>query len=87
MKELPGDADLHIGLAEIYSNQKRTDKAEEEYRQAIALESNNEKARFGLAKLYLNTGRAEMALAELKKVRGINPQNKEVHRLMGEAYE
>jgi tetratricopeptide (TPR) repeat protein len=50
MKELPGDADLHIGLAEIYSNQKRTDKAEGANRQTIALESGKEKAKTSLAK-------------------------------------
>lgn len=87
VKGLPDDAAVHAGLADTCSNMGLVDRAEEEYKRAIAIDSNIEGARQGLALIYLNRKELDKAAAELKKAIAVDPKDADLHKLLGEVYE
>ena len=86
-RDLPGEADIFMKLADIYASTGQPEKALEEYRRAVTADPNHELAHVGMATIFLTRGEADKALDELKKAEMVNPHNRDVHVMMAGVYE
>lgn len=86
-RQAPGDAEVMVGLADVYRAQGQLDRAEGEYRRALAADPALEQANLGLAHLYLQQNEQDKALDLLKKTAVSNPRSSDVHLLLADIYE
>ncbi|MBM3306909.1 MAG: tetratricopeptide repeat protein [Candidatus Eisenbacteria bacterium] len=82
----PDDVSLRIELGNLYYETGLLDKAVEEYRSAVGLDSLHVGARLNLASVYVDQGSAAQALLELQKARSIDPANPMVYTNLGSTY-
>jgi len=86
-RQAPDDAGVMVGLAEVYQAQGQLDRAQGEYRRALAAEPSSEQAHVGLGQLYLQKNEQDKALDLLKKAAVANPRSSRIHLLMADIYE
>ncbi|MGE3550696.1 MAG: tetratricopeptide repeat protein, partial [Geobacter sp.] len=86
-RQAPGDADVMVGLADVYQAQGQLSRAEDEYRRALVAEPSSEQASLGLAQLYLQKNEQDKALELLQKTAVSNPRSSRVHLLLADIYE
>lgn len=82
----PTDAGLHRDLACAFDLSGQKQKAEGEYRKALAFAPGDAKSLFGLGSLLLARGETDQAMKELKQAQVADPNNKAIHRLLAEGY-
>ena len=80
----PDSPKLHVLLGDIYRQQKAFPHAEQEYRKALALHSEDAGAVFGLSLALLADGQNDEALAIAKTALQKSPNDPELNALMGE---
>ncbi len=88
--DVPGttNADAHTLLGQCLEEQALYAKAEKQYREAIQRQPQNALARLGLARTLRKLKRPADALREAKAAAGLDPQNADTQKLIGElAYE
>lgn len=78
----PDDSEAHSNLGYVLEAQARNDKAEEEYKKAVAIDGNGN-ACFGLAKLYLEQKKLPEALDYAEKAAAKNNRSAAAHNLLG----
>lgn len=86
-KRLTGDASLFVELAEIHVATNQLDKALDEYRRALAVDSASVKAHIGIATILQQRGDHDKALEQLKRGEAAVPQNREIHLMLAGIYE
>jgi tetratricopeptide (TPR) repeat protein len=86
-RDLPRDAGILCGLADTYAASGQDDKAQEEYRRALAIEPGLDTAHRGMAAIFITRNEYDKALESLKKAEAGNPQNRETHLMMAALYE
>lgn len=84
---LTRDASIFLGLAEIYKSTGQPDQAIEQYRKALGVDPNAEKAHIGIAAISLERNDLDSAVLQLKKAEVANPQNRSIHLMLGSIYE
>jgi tetratricopeptide (TPR) repeat protein len=82
----PGDPDAKADLGAAYGAIGEMDKAERQFRAALALNSQAPKAVLGLGALYLKTNRNELAIPLLNKAASLAPEEAKPLYLLGSAY-
>lgn len=80
----PGSPKLHVLLGDIYRQKKAFPDAEQEYRKALALRSEDSGALFGLSLALLADGQNDEALAVAQTSLEKNPDDPELNAVMGE---
>jgi tetratricopeptide (TPR) repeat protein len=85
-KGYPLDPQIQGGLAECFDKVGKPEKAEAHYRKALQLDPGSIPTQLSLARFYTNRNRLAEAIALLKKASGEYPKEKEIHRLLAEAY-
>lgn len=83
----PGDTGVTVGLAEVYQAQGQLERAQDEYRRALAADPSSEQANIGLAQTHLQKNEQDKALELLKKAAVANPRSSRVHLLLADIYE
>jgi Flp pilus assembly protein TadD len=78
----PDDSEAHANLGYVLEAQGQTDKAEEEYKKAVAIDGNGNGC-FGLAKLYLEQKKLPEALEYAQKAAAKNSKSAAAHNLLG----
>lgn len=86
-RELTRDSSIFLGLAEIYRSIGQQDRALEEYRRALSVDPNLEKANIGIAAISLERNDPDRAIEQLKRAEVANPQNRDIHLMLAEIYE
>ena len=86
-RELTRDAAVYNGMADAYAATGQPEKALDEYRRALAADSNSEAAHIGIATIHLARHEQDKALESLKKAEASNPQNREIHLMLAAIYE
>jgi Tfp pilus assembly protein PilF len=86
-RNLPRDASIFLGLAEIFRSTGQQEKALEEYRRALSIDPNLEKANIGIAAISIERNELVKAIEQLKKAEVTNPQNRDIHIMMAGIYE
>ncbi len=79
-------ADVHLTLGQIHTNYGDQDKAQAEYKAAIALQPQNTAAHFGLGRLDYEDKDFEAALAHFKQAVKYDPSYAPTHYNLGLAY-
>lgn len=82
----PQYALTHYFLAEIYNEQKLTEKAINEYKKVIDIDSEAYKSRVRLGELYYIEGNKEKSIKILIEAMKINPKDIEVHEILYSIY-
>ena len=85
--KLPSDAGVLAGQAEVYAAQGQTDRAIDEFRRALLLDSANEQASLSLAAIYLQQNKQDAALDLLKKASTANPRSSRLHLMLAEIFD
>ncbi|MGP0020394.1 MAG: tetratricopeptide repeat protein [Candidatus Sulfotelmatobacter sp.] len=75
----PKDAEPHLAAGLLLEKQQRLSDAENEFKQALALDPSSD-AVTGLANIYMRTGRLAEAEAELRKLVGAHPEPADTHQ-------
>jgi len=86
-QDLPRDASIFLGLAEIYRSTGQQEKALEEYRRALSADPNSDKANIGIAAISLERNDPDKAIEYLKKAEVFNPRDREIHLMLAGIYE
>jgi tetratricopeptide (TPR) repeat protein len=79
-------SDYHFALAQAYSNEGKVDLAIEEYRAAMAYDSNSALLHAKLAAEYLKKGSTSFAIEECKKAIELDPKDVDVRLMLGGIY-
>jgi tetratricopeptide (TPR) repeat protein len=79
-------AHMYEELVTSYARSEFTDKAIQEYKQALAYDPDSPFLNSGMAELYAKTGRISDAIREAQEIIKRNPQNIEARRLLGRIY-
>ena len=79
-------ADYHFTLAQAYANEGKVDRAIEEFRAALAYDSNSALLHERLAGEYLKKGSMSFAIDECKKALEIDSKLIDVHLMLGGIY-
>ncbi len=77
---------IHLNLGLAYTNMKKFDLAEKEYRETLKVDPKNAEAHINLGKLYKKRGENNHALEMYKKAIELNPDLWNVYYNMGEYY-
>lgn len=86
-RELPRDPSIFLGLADIHRATGQQEKALEEYRRALSVDPNSDKANVGIAAISIERNDPDKAIEQLKKAAVANPQNRDVHLMLAGIYE
>jgi len=81
----PGYATGHVVMGEIFHDGGHPDKAEREWREAIALDPGHPRAHLRLGEMYLARGERELALAAIETALLHNPEAAEAQALLDRA--
>ncbi|WP_243369889.1 tetratricopeptide repeat protein [Geotalea sp. SG265] len=87
LAQMPADTGLHADIADVYLNSGLPNSAEEEFNKILVAESGNTRARMGIAAINSSRNDFDKAIDQLKKAQAVDPGNKEIHRLLAEAYD
>jgi tetratricopeptide (TPR) repeat protein len=79
------DAETAINLGNVRLTRGRPEEAVALYRQAVQLDSSNEKAPYNLAVVLAGQGKIDEAIARYRQALALNPAMAEAHRDLGEA--
>lgn len=86
-RQVPTDAGVMAGQADVFAAMGQTDRAYEEYRRALVADPALESATLGMAQLLLKKKEPEKAIEELKKGIAVNPRGSKLHLLLADIYE
>jgi tetratricopeptide (TPR) repeat protein len=86
-KQKAQDFEWHYLRAVVYRNLNRSPEAEDEFRQAIALKTDDYDAQKDLGAVLLANGKAQDAIACLRRATEIEPLAPEAHYLLFRAYQ
>ncbi len=83
---VPTDYRLHDALGAAYAIRGESDQAEEEWKEALRLDSNSLEPLTSLGALYAQEGRFQQAMPLLENALEQNPNNADIHLNLGAAY-
>jgi Flp pilus assembly protein TadD len=79
----PKDTEPHLSAGLLFEQQNKFADAEQEYKQALALDASSLDAATGLANLYMRGRRFPEAETELRKIAAAHPENPAAHMQLG----
>ncbi len=82
----PNNADLHLNLGIVLSNENDQAGSIAEYREAIRLDPNNDQAHINLGNRLRFKGDTDGALTEYREAVRLSPNNEDAHTALGDVY-
>ncbi|MBM3316133.1 tetratricopeptide repeat protein, partial [candidate division WOR-3 bacterium] len=86
LRSLPGEPDLHIGLATVYSLAGDEDRSADVFRQVLDLDPDNVRALVAMGMAYAMDGDYSNALVEYEKAKQLDPEVENPHQRLGRDY-